>query len=156
MIVASRSAGRASRLDSFEKKIAVVRYVSELADRPWQWGECDCTMAVADWIKEVRGINPLAKYRGAYSTADEARETAKQAGGFVPEIGRLFDEAGMKRVMIPEDGDVAMVIVPPKFRNVLPVVGVIMAIRFGKSWVCKGMKGVVGRTDFEPLHIWRP
>jgi hypothetical protein len=111
-------------------------------------------MAVATWIERIVGIDPLRDYRGRYHTAEEARETVKLAGGFLPAIGRYFDEAGLERTQVFEDGDVAAVTAGMHERFVLPVVGAILAIRSGALWVCKAHRGIVGR-DFTVIHGWR-
>lgn len=129
-------------------------YLDELSATPWTWGECDCTMAVATWIERIRGTDPLKHYRGIYHTAEEARETVKFVGGFLPAIGRYFDNAGLERTQAFEDGDVAAVNVARHERFVLPVVGCILAIRFGDLWVAKAHRGIVAR-DFQVIHGWR-
>lgn len=129
-------------------------YLDELARRPWVWGECDCTMAVAGWIELITGRDPLRKYRGAYSTPDEAKRTAKLAGGFLPALGELFDRAGLERTQDFEEGDVAAVNAGLHERFILPVVGAILAIRCGSLWVVKARRGIVGR-EFNVIHGWR-
>jgi hypothetical protein len=155
MIAASPSAGRASRLDAYEKRLAVLAYVDEIASKRWQWGECDCTMAVATWIERATGVDPLAQFRGTYSTPDEARAVVKRAGGFGPTIGRLFDEMGLERTLTPECGDVGIINASIGLRHCMPVVGAIMAIRVGPMWMVKALRGLSGRTDFEPVVVWR-
>lgn len=155
MIAASRSPGPAFRLDAYEKRLAVLAYVDELASKPWVWSECDCTMAIATWIERVRGIDPLAEYRGTYSTPDEARVVAKRAGGFGPTIGRLFDDMGLERTQSPECGDVGIINASLALRHSLPVVGAIMAIRVKPLWMVKALRGVAGRADFDPVVMWR-
>lgn len=154
MIAVSKSRGQSSER-SLEKRLALLDYMDELASRPWIWSETDCTMSVAKWIDLVTGLDPLGKYRGKYHTADQARETARRAGGFVPTVSRLLDEAGLERTSEPETGDVGIVIVPVGERNVLPVVGAILAIRaLDRLWVCKAMRGLACK-DFPIFTAWR-
>lgn len=156
-IAGSRSAGHASRrFDAYEKRLAILDYMDEMSVRPWIWGETDCTMSVAKWINLVTDLDPLGKYRGTYHNADEARETARRAGGFVPTVSRLLDEAGFERTFEPEIGDVGIVIVPLAERKVLPVVGAILAIRaiFSNLWLCKSMRGLACQP-FQAFTAWR-
>lgn len=111
-------------------------------------------MVVADWIERIIGVDPLYEYRRTYGTADEARETANRAGGFLPTIGMLFDGCGLKRTQDFEDGDVAAVSPGIHIRAVIPVVGCILAIRSGELWIVKAARGIVGR-DFPVIHGWR-
>jgi hypothetical protein len=137
---------------SLEKRLALPDYVEELSRTPWQWGECDCTMAVATWIERITGADPLERYRGRYHSASDAKRTAKRAGGFLPALGALFDAAGLERTETFETGDVAVVSPPEGF--VEPVVGSILAIRFGDLWLVKAPRGVVARP-YPVIIGWR-
>lgn len=139
---------------SVEKRLALPAYVDELARTPWSWGSVDCTMAVATWIERITGVDPLRKYRGRYHSASEAKRTVRRAGGFLPTLGALFDMAGLERTQTFEDGDVAAVNVSIQERFVLPVVGCVLAIRFGQLWVCKAHRGIVAR-NFTVITGWR-
>jgi hypothetical protein len=139
---------------SLEKRLALPGYIEELSSTPWQWGECDCTMAVATWIERITGIDPLSAYRGRYHSASEAKRTAKRAGGFLAALGAHFANAGLERTEDFETGDVAAVEAGMDERFVLPVVGCILAIRFGNYWVVKARWGVIGRA-FPVIHGWR-
>lgn len=139
---------------SLEKRLALPVYIEELAGRPWVWGECDCTMAVATWIERITGVDPLKHYRGTYHSPSEARRIAKLAGGFLPALGELLDSAGIERTQTFETGDVAAVNAPLHERHIMPVVGCILAIKFGHLWICKARAGVVG-AEFPVIHGWR-
>jgi hypothetical protein len=149
----SRLHGRGSDR-SLEKRLALPAYVEELAARPWAWGQCDCTMAVATWIERIYGVDPLRQYRGSYDSPLSAKRAAKRAGGFLPALGALLDEAGLERTQAFETGDVAAVNAALHERSVMPVVGCILAIRFGNFWVCKAYRGIVAR-DFAVITGWR-
>jgi hypothetical protein len=136
---------------SLEKRLALPAYVDELASTPWQWGECDCTMAVATWIHRITGIDPLQQYRGSYDSPLSAKRTAKQAGGFLSTLGLLFDAAGLEHTQDFETGDVAAI---QGGSLVVPVVGYALAIRFGNLWLCKAPRGVIAR-DFTVITGWR-
>jgi hypothetical protein len=137
---------------SCEKRLALPGYVEELSAAPWVWGECDCTMAVAEWINRITGADPLALYRGRYHSAAEAMRTAKRAGGFLPALGALLEAAGLERTQDYETGDVAAVHVIEW--STMPVVGATLAIRFGSLWICKAPRGVVG-GEFPVIAGWR-
>jgi hypothetical protein len=137
---------------SFEKRLALPGYIEELSKAPWIWGECDCTMAVATWIERITGADPLTQYRGRYRSPLEAKRTARRAGGFLPALGALFEAAGLARTKDFETGDVAAVNAGEGL--VLPVVGSVLAIRFGNLWVCKAPRGVVAGA-FPVIAGWR-
>lgn len=154
MIGGSRLPGPNSVDRSLEKRLALPGYLDELSGRPWVWSQCDCTMAVGEWIRRITGSDPLRGFRGTYASPDEARETVRKAGGFLPTLGMLFDEAGIACTADYEDGDVAAVQAGVGERFVLPVVGCILAIRFGDLWVAKAHRGIVAR-GFTVIHGWR-
>jgi Domain of unknown function (DUF6950) len=139
---------------SLDKRLALPGYLDELASTPWCWGSVDCTMAVATWIFRITGTDPLERFRGRYHSASDAKRTARLAGGFLPALGELFDAAGLERTQTFEEGDVAAVNAGMHERFVLPVVGAILAIRFGELWVVKAHRGIVAR-DFQVIHGWR-
>lgn len=139
---------------SLEKRLALPGYIEELSGRRWEYGECDCTMAVATWIKKIIGIDPLERYRGTYHSPAEAQRTVTLAGGFLPTLERRFHEAGLMPTETFEDGDVAAVDPGQYHRLVLQVVGSILAIRFGDVWVCKAYRGIIG-DHFRVIQGWR-
>jgi Domain of unknown function (DUF6950) len=136
---------------SLEKRLALPDYVEELSRAPWVWGECDCTMAIAEWIKRIIGTDPLAQYRGRYHSASDAKRIARRAGGFLPALGALFEAVGLERTQDYETGDVAAF---HAGSHVVPVVGSVLAIRFGLLWVCKAPRGVVG-GEYAVIAGWR-
>jgi hypothetical protein len=137
---------------SLEKRLALPDYVEEMSRAGWVWGESDCTMAVATWIYRITGADPLARYRGRYHSASDAMRIARRAGGFLPALGSHFEAAGLEPTQIFETGDVAAVQVGS--HHVVPVVGSVLAIRFGTLWLCKAPRGVVA-GDFAVIAGWR-
>jgi uncharacterized protein DUF6950 len=137
---------------SLEKRLALPGYVEELSRLAWIWGESDCTQCVGEWIRRITGADPLERYRGRYHTAIEAKRTAARAGGFLPALGALFEAAGLERTQDFEPGDVAAV--HASSHDVVPVVGSVLAIRFGNLWICKAPRGVVA-GDFPVIAGWR-
>jgi hypothetical protein len=138
---------------SLEKRLALPGYVEELSKAPWIWGECDCTMAIATWIERITGADPLARYRGRYHSASDAMRTARRAGGFLSALGACFEAAGLELTREYETGDVAAVNTG-SHAIVFPVVGYVLAIRFGHLWVAKAPRGVVA-GDFAVIAGWR-
>jgi hypothetical protein len=44
-------------------------FVQERQSRPFVWGEHDCCLFAADWVRELHGIDLAADVRGGYSSA---------------------------------------------------------------------------------------
>jgi hypothetical protein len=139
---------------SLEKRLALPGYIDELSRRRWEYGECDCTMAVATWIERIISVDPLKRYRGTYHSPAEARQVVKLAGGYLPTLGELFFEAGLERTDEFEDGDIAAVDPGNYHRLVLQVVGSILAIRSGNLWIVKAYRGIIG-DSFRVREGWR-
>lgn len=89
-------------------------YLSHAMVKPWRWGEFDCMLWVADWVKVCTGIEVAAEYRDRYTTAREARNLIKEAGGIVELMDLCVSRAGAKRTIDPGPGDFGLVRVPFK------------------------------------------
>lgn len=50
------------------------------ADQTFEWGENDCCMFAANWIKSITGIDHMAEFRGQYHDLDSARIALKTIG----------------------------------------------------------------------------
>jgi hypothetical protein len=48
--------------------------------RPFAWGENDCVLWCADWVKTVTGIDPAQDWRGKYTSEDDARSILNAIG----------------------------------------------------------------------------
>lgn len=40
------------------------------AAAPHAYGQCDCMLVCADWVRAVRGFDPAARWRGSYGDPD--------------------------------------------------------------------------------------
>lgn len=61
----------------------MTEFVSRKMRGPLIWGQSDCFCVVADWVYERTGFDPGARWRGQYSTQDEARRILRREGGLV-------------------------------------------------------------------------
>lgn len=111
---------------------------------PFVWGQNDCSMWCASWIRDVHGIDPAAAFRGTYATADECAALVEQQGGLEAFADRLLTKAGMRRAIAPEPGDVAVV---------HTLIGPAMMIYTGLSWAWKSPHGVLFARR-EPIVAW--
>lgn len=89
---------------------ALRAYLARACRRRVRWGEFDCCLFMADWILDVRGIDPAGPHRGAYSGVREALRIVRAAGGLRPLAASLAAAAGLPvREGPPRPGDVAVV-----------------------------------------------
>lgn len=73
---------------------------------PFAWGSHDCTSFAADAAIELIGVDPMAPWRGTYTTEDEAEAILAKGGGLealmvqgaatagIPECERNFLQRG--------------------------------------------------------------
>lgn len=122
-------------------------FLQRMAAEPFRYGEWDCALAVANWVREATGIDPAPRLRGRYRTERGWKRVAGRAGGLPALFARIARRAGLKRVRgAPQAGDVGLV----QVRSL----GVFGAIRGEGRWVVKLNNGVVG-ADFPALAVWR-
>lgn len=87
-------------------------FLSAASRRPFAWGQHDCLLLLADWCREVRGIDPADGLRGSYRGRMGAARVIRQAGGMDVLVGRCADLAGARRTDEPMAGDAALVMAP--------------------------------------------
>lgn len=128
-------------------------FLSEAGARPWRWGEADCTMFAADWVRLVTGLDPAERCRGRYATELQARRLMRRGGGFVGLIGAEMERLGFRRTHDPQTGDVGLIQVPISMAQDMPVVGTVAGIRSGAWWIARGLDAVRGGA-FPTVAAW--
>ena len=61
----------------------VSQYIKQTYGDQWQWGQTDCGLWAAGWVKSVTGSDPCAAYRGTYSTPFGCRQVVQRNGGML-------------------------------------------------------------------------
>jgi hypothetical protein len=110
-------------------------FLRRAAGEPFRFGEWDCAMTLANWVREVSGEDPAPMLRGRYRTRLGWMRIVKREGGLVALVGALAFGAGMKPTDRPAPGDVGVVEVPG--------VGHAGAIRTARGWAVKLDDGIV-------------
>lgn len=121
-------------------------FLRRIAEVPLIYGQSDCFLTAADWVREVEGFDPAAAWRGRCCDRAGALALLKQAGGVV-----AMAQAGMNRPRIsnPKAGDVGVVVTQGSNGPVE-----VAAICTGARWAAKTERGLwIGRA--EPLAAWR-
>ena len=121
-------------------------FLREVARRPFVWGQADCILTGADWVRAVEGWDPAEAFRGQYDTEDEALAWLTLSGGLVAMI-----QGQMKRptVLDPRRGDVGVVVV-----RGISGRSEVTAICTGARWAAKSPGGLwIGRA--ECVAAWR-
>jgi hypothetical protein len=94
-----------------DKATKLHAYLDSMAGEPFRWGINDCCLFAANWIRELRGVDPYKDYRGKYETALGAARLIKQGGGLDQASCVKMAEAGFKEVNpnFAQRGDVCLV-----------------------------------------------
>ncbi len=113
-------------------------------------GGDDCLMFCASWVAHVTGTDPVAEFRGTYSTAEEAAALIASHGGIIALVDTVAARSGIKRTRDPRNGDIGIIRAPSSLDGEMAEIG---AIRFGPLWACLGPAGVVGKPA-EWIAAW--
>lgn len=77
-----------TRVADWQRQLSL--YVNEVAERAkteaFAYGSFDCVHMVADWVKRCTGVDPLADYRGAYSSKEQADAILAEHGSLLAAI----------------------------------------------------------------------
>lgn len=104
------------------------------ASTPFAFGQCDCTLWVADWVRSRLGVDPAAPWRGRYRTRIGWHRLIR--GQSLAEVaGRALRAAGARQidVLAAVPGDVGMIETHD---------GLAMAIRGQLGWLAKTGPGI--------------
>jgi hypothetical protein len=114
------------------------------AGKRFAWGECDCCLFVADWIKAVHGFDPAAGWRGVYSDERGARRALAMSGGLIRLMSLRMAAHGIDPTDTPGHGDIGAV---------ETALGPTAAIRVSAGWACKSPAGLIA-APFKSLAAW--
>lgn len=130
--MAARLSPARPRLRGDALRAALTRYLDATMDAPFVWGSADCCAWAAGWVIRLTGRDPMARWRGRYAGANDAR-AAMGLGGLRTAFRAGCCEAGLIVVEPPRDGDVGLVETPD---------GPAAAIRSGGLWVGRAHGGL--------------
>lgn len=84
--------------DEAAREAALRRHLRAMAERPFIYGDCDCALAVADWVRTATGVDPASSLRGAYDNEAGWQLRVAAAGGLVQLFDTLARRSGLERV----------------------------------------------------------
>ena len=136
------------RLNGWEGKLALFEKRQETFD----WGVCDCTLFVCDWIESATGVDLASEARGRYSTSLGAiRAVKKYCGGDLVDRASLYFGTPQTNMNFAQRGD--LVLLPNEVDN-LPLFGVVCSS--GREIVTISSDQGVVKTPIENgLKFWR-
>lgn len=121
-------------------------FLDRTARKPFQWGQSDCMLEVADWLDFCCRLGAADAWRGRYSSAEEAAALMPEGLGTAmrSEARRL----GLEEAAEPRPGDVALVTIPGQDKPL----GAILLL--SGRWRMKTVAGVLMMRDVTVLVAW--
>ncbi|MGB3044533.1 MAG: hypothetical protein WBB98_15240 [Xanthobacteraceae bacterium] len=113
-------------------------YLASIASRSFRPGSLDCAVFMADWIKLVTGVDPIADQRGRYATTDEYRALVGREGGFIEACTVRAARIGLRKTDCPKSGDVMLVRAPVILHH-----GRVVRMPVGSIGVSATMRAVI-------------
>jgi hypothetical protein len=136
-----------------EVLMALPEYLATLARKRFVYGETDCLMILADWVRHRRGVDPAARWRGTYHDEAGCRAALIAGGGLVRCIEAGLGPLGIVRTAAPRHGDIGLVrtFIQRGARVVLRPVGALCVAP--DRWAVMTDRGL-SVARFEPYKAW--
>lgn len=129
-------------------------FLDAAAAQLFQYGTHDCALMLADWGRELTGIDGAADLRGTYRSEAGCARVLRRAGGLVAVVDRCATRIGFARRDVARAGDIG--VGPCILRNgeTGEAGGLCVDAR---QWASLAPKGIFVGTPGAPiLHIWGP
>lgn len=124
----------------------VACFLDAAADLSMVWGEWDCCLFPAAWVKRRLGIDPAAHWRDRYDSEAGARAFVTAEGGLHRTMRRAARVAGLVWTTCPGVGAVGVVRADPE-----PMGGICTAPGF---WATVGPSGGIVVTSCRSIVSW--
>lgn len=136
-------------------------FLHEQAGAPFVFGESDCSMFLANWVRRLKGVDPAGELRGAYGDEAGWRALVDAAGGLDVLVGRIAAVSALPAIAPAAacEGDIGVVAIPA-----LDLTAGAICVRNGRprpdladglstAWVTKLHRGLT-RLRCRPLAAW--
>lgn len=125
-------------------------YLRAAGARSWTWGTHDCCTFGAGWFLLHGYADPMALFRGRYTTARGALRVIRRHGGLVDAVRYGMLDARVPEADEPRLGDMAVIERPTD-----DGLNQACALFGGERWVSLSTRGLDSGPGV-PLAIWRP
>jgi hypothetical protein len=127
---------------------ALAPFLADNNARPWQPGEVDCCMVLADWAMWLGHDDPATHLRDTYDTDEGFRAIIAAHQGAVPVVAACVSNLKGKPTTAPRRGDIGVIGSPTNIHRQFG------AIHDGKSWLVR-MHGGFGQMTARTLAAWK-
>lgn len=125
-------------------------FLRRLAAEPFEYGRCDCLLALADWVAIQTGVDLGTEFRGRYRSDRGWKRIIVRAGGMRTLVGELLYRVGWLEVAEPRPGDIGVLVVSPDY-------GPVGALRGERHWHLKTARGLAAVPFGSPIQgVWGP
>lgn len=119
-------------------------YLERVGGQTWKPGAHDCCAFPADWAIECGWPDPMAEWRGQYTTEDEALALIAEAGGLAELFRRGMASAGIPLAAKAVAGDIAVIRLDDEHEA--------GAVFTGKRWTFAAVRGFAA-SSIDPAYI---
>jgi hypothetical protein len=123
-------------------------FLASAGRTPFAFGSHDCLLWLADWAREVTGVDPAEDLRGRYRTWLGCQRFIAKRGGVEAIVAACAARVGAPRTACAKAGD-AGVVQALTDRGVMPV----GAICTGERWAMLAPEGLIS-IPARPLAAW--
>lgn len=119
---------------------------------PFRWGETDCCIVLADWVRRARGLDydPAESVRWTYDSLASCHRQVGWLRDPVAAVGSILEGVvGLERTDTPSRGDVGVVLGCVEGRET-PV----GAAFTGRQWISKAEHGITVHRPRQVLAAW--
>lgn len=127
----------------------LMRFFDWSSGRPFEWGQSDCVMEIATWLKLACGLDVAGPWRGKYKNEAEASAILDPLGGLEAAMRAEATRVGLEETLDPQFGDVALVTVPGQDK---PLGAILMP---SGRWRMKTMTRIVVTRDVIVIVAWK-
>lgn len=126
----------------------LMAFLDKAAKWPFEWGQHDCMLEVADWLYAACGIDAAYAWRGTYDSPEDLEATFAPQGGFVPAMIAEAARLGLAETAEPLFGDVALVTLAGQDK---PLGAILMP---SGRWRMKTMTGIALTREVTIVVAW--
>lgn len=126
----------------------LMAFLDRSVKHPFEWGQHDCMLEVADWLDFACGMDVARLWRGTYDSEAELEALVEGVGGLEQ---AMHDEAlrlGLAETVEPLAGDFGLVTLPGQEK---PLGAILMP---SGRWRMKTLTGIALRRDVTVIVAW--